>query len=216
MLPWLRTSILESFRFCASQHWLILSISCASFSNKPVSGSHPRSIKLGSSRIGSRHYIFFKASPGDLNRQWGWRASDSPVSLVCRQEDQGPEENDWPKVTPSCSVVQSCRTLRDPVDCNPPGSSVRGIFQARILERSAISYSRGSSQPKDRPRISCISCIGRQSLYQWTTWEVLSHYIHHSNTRGRQGIGFSRLEYHFYSSGTRMLSESPKMTRHPH
>ena len=41
--------------------------------------------------------------------------------------------------------VQSCSTLSDPVDCSLPGSSVHGIFQARILEWVAISYLRGSS-----------------------------------------------------------------------
>ena len=43
------------------------------------------------------------------------------------------------------SVIQSCPTLCDTVDCSPPGSSVRGIFQARILEWVSISFSRGSS-----------------------------------------------------------------------
>ena len=46
-----------------------------------------------------------------------------------------------------CVHAQSCLTLCDPVDCSLPGSSVCGIFQARILERVAISYSRGSSLP---------------------------------------------------------------------
>ena len=41
-----------------------------------------------------------------------------------------------------CSVAQSCLTLCDPMDCNPPGSSGHGIFQARILEQIAISSSR--------------------------------------------------------------------------
>ena len=45
------------------------------------------------------------------------------------------------------SVAQSCPTLCDPVDCSPPGSSVRGIFQAGILERVVIPFSRGSSRP---------------------------------------------------------------------
>ena len=49
-----------------------------------------------------------------------------------------------------CSVIQSCPTLRDPMDCSPSGSSVRGIFQARILEWVAIFYSRGSSQSRDQ------------------------------------------------------------------
>ena len=38
-------------------------------------------------------------------------------------------------------VAQSCLTLRDPVDCSPPGSSVHGIFQARVLEWGAIAFS---------------------------------------------------------------------------
>ena len=42
-------------------------------------------------------------------------------------------------------VTQSCLTLCDPVDCSPPGSSVHGILQARVLEWVAISFSRGSS-----------------------------------------------------------------------
>ena len=46
-------------------------------------------------------------------------------------------------------VAQLCPTLCDPVDCSLPDSSVRGILQARILEWVAISFSRGSSQPRD-------------------------------------------------------------------
>ena len=44
--------------------------------------------------------------------------------------------------------LQSCPTLCDPVECNPPGSSVHGILQARILEWVAMPFSRGSSQPR--------------------------------------------------------------------
>ena len=44
---------------------------------------------------------------------------------------------------------QSCRTLCDPMDCSPPGSSVHGILQARMLEWVAIPLSRGSSRPRD-------------------------------------------------------------------
>ena len=56
-----------------------------------------------------------------------------------------------------CLVAKSCLTLCNPLDHSPPGSSVQGILQARILEWEAISYSRGSSLPRDR---NCISCIG--------------------------------------------------------
>ena len=54
---------------------------------------------------------------------------------------------------------QSCPILCDPMDCSPPGSSVHGILQARILEWVAMSSSRGSSQIRDQ---NCISCISRQ------------------------------------------------------
>ena len=70
----------------------------------------------------------------------------------------------------ACSVAQSCLTLCDPINYSPPGSSVHGISQARILEGVVISSSSGSSLPKDQ---TCVSCIGRQILYQWTTWEAI-------------------------------------------
>ena len=50
-------------------------------------------------------------------------------------------------------VTQSCPTLCDPMDCSLPGSSVHRIFQARVLEWVAISFSRGSSQPRDRTQV---------------------------------------------------------------
>ena len=104
--------------------------------------------------------------------------------------------------------VQSCLTLCDPMDCSPPGFSVHGILQARVLEWAsspghlpnpgvkftssespalsdrfltteplmgsplrilepiALSFSRGSSRPRDR---TCVSCISRLILYHWAT-----------------------------------------------
>ena len=57
-----------------------------------------------------------------------------------------------------CLVAQSCLTLvtNDPMDCSP-GSSDHGIFQARILEWVVISFSRGSSPPRDETCVSCLS-----------------------------------------------------------
>ena len=55
------------------------------------------------------------------------------------------------------------------MDCSPPGSSVHGVSQSKILEWVAISFSMESSQPRDQ---TSISCIGRQVLYHWATWEV--------------------------------------------
>ena len=54
-------------------------------------------------------------------------------------------------------VAHSCPTLCDPVDCSPPGSSVHGISQAKILEWVAISFSRGSSRLRSRTHFSCIA-----------------------------------------------------------
>ena len=68
--------------------------------------------------------------------------------------------------------AQSCPTLCDPLDCSLPDLSVCGIIQARILEWVAISSSRGSSWPRDWTHDSCISCIDRQILYHWATWEA--------------------------------------------
>ena len=71
----------------------------------------------------------------------------------------------------SVLCVQLCPTLCDPVNCSLPGSSALGIFQARKLEWVAISFFRGSSQPKDWTHAFCIS---RQILYHWATREALS------------------------------------------
>ena len=69
-----------------------------------------------------------------------------------------------------CLVTKSCLTLCDPIDCSPPGSTVHGIFQARILQWVAISFSRGSSRPRDP---TYMSCIGMWILYHWATTETL-------------------------------------------
>ena len=58
-----------------------------------------------------------------------------------------------------CSVAQLCTTLCDPVDYSLPGSSFHGVFQARILEWVAISYSRESSWPRDWTQVFCISSL---------------------------------------------------------
>jgi len=62
-----------------------------------------------------------------------------------------------------CVHAQSCPTLGNPMDCSPPGSSVHGISQARILEWVAISFFRGSSLPDQESHSSLLHC--RQILY---------------------------------------------------
>ena len=93
----------------------------------------------------------------------------------------------------SCQVVShSC----DPMDCGPP-VSVYGISQARILKWAAISFSRGSSQPRDR---TCVSCIGRQILSHWATWEAPFLPLHgggegDNNWLHRIALSFSKMAY---------------------
>ena len=89
--------------------------------------------------------------------KWGSYSADSPVS--------------------ESEVAQSCPTLYDPMDCSLPHSSIHGIFQARVLEWVAISFSRASSQPKDRNRVSHI--VGRH----FTVWATSPRGI---NQRRRQ------------------------------
>ena len=76
-------------------------------------------------------------------------------------------------------VAQSCLTLCDPTDCSPPGSSVPGILQARILEWVAFPFSKGSSQPRDRTWVSRVSCIGRQVLYSLSHQGSPSSWLSH-------------------------------------
>ena len=61
-----------------------------------------------------------------------------------------------------CLAAKSCQLFCDPMNCIPPGSSVHCIFQARILEWVAISFSRESFLPRDQ---TCVSYIGRWILY---------------------------------------------------
>ena len=74
-------------------------------------------------------------------RLWGRTESDATEATQQQQQQQ-------------CIVAQPCPALCNPVDCSLSGSSVLGIFQARIPAWVAISFSRGSSQPRDRAQVS--------------------------------------------------------------
>ena len=97
----------------------------------------------------------------------------------------------WPKLIPVISLtlcgllysvvstvcvraksLQSCPTLYDPMEYSPPGFSVHGISQARVLEWAAMTSSRGSYWPKDWICVFCVSCIGRWVRYHCATWEA--------------------------------------------
>ena len=71
-----------------------------------------------------------------------------------------------------CLCAQSCSTLCDAMDCSPQGPSVCGMSQARILAWTAVSFSRGSSRPRDGTHVSCVSCMDRRILYGRATRET--------------------------------------------
>ena len=75
-------------------------------------------------------------------------------------------------------LLSSCLILWDSMDCSPPGSSVQGIFQARILDWFAISFSRGSSPPRDWTHISCL--LEMQNLGPHPTGKLASTFENNS------------------------------------
>ena len=83
-----------------------------------------------------------------------------------------------------CSGSRSCLTLCGSLDCSLPGSSVHGIFQARILKWVAISSSMGSFWPRDQ---TPISCTDRWVLYDWAEKEL---YIGGSRVSKRLHLAF--------------------------
>ena len=87
----------------------------------------------------------------------------------------------------ACWVTQLCPTLCNPIDCCLPVSSVHGIFQARILEWGATSFSRGSSWPRDQ---IFISYIGSQILYFCATWEALEQLPSQKGYHKQMGFSF--------------------------
>ena len=75
-----------------------------------------------------------------------------------------------------CLVTESCPTLRDPMDCSPPGSSVHGILQARRLEWVVVSFTRDLPDPGIEPRSPALA---DRFFTIWATWEVLSFVLSH-------------------------------------
>ena len=90
------------------------------------------------------------------NRNIKWSSNPNPGHTSTRERE----------------VAQSCPTLCDPMDCSLPSSSVHGIFQAIVLEWIAISFSKGSFQPRDQTWVSCTA--GRL----FTVWATRREGIH--------------------------------------
>ena len=127
--------------------------------NLGMRASVPRDIVLF---LTSLHIWMFYNWPQNIFSTYSWQC---PCQYTFIERQYHP----W---VHACSVVQSCLTVSDPTDYSPPGSSVHGVFLARILEWVAISSSRGSSQLRDWTHVSCVSCTGRKIVYLWATREA--------------------------------------------
>ena len=110
---------------------------------------------------GAHSWFTTRAAPGEstaTRQEEPGPLASSGTELPCQAGIFTPQRN-------GCLVTKSCPTLCDPMDCSPPGSAVIGTLQARILEWVAISFSRGSSWPRDPTHISCVSCTGTWITY---------------------------------------------------
>ena len=101
---------------------------------------------------------------------WAWNAPAPGLVVYCSLGNK-----DFLKIEVCVCVLSHFSHVClfcDPVDCSPPGSSVHGILQARILEWGAMPPSRGSSWPRDRTHVSYVSCTGRRIFATSATWEA--------------------------------------------
>ena len=136
---------------------------------EPIDGSLPGSPAPGILQARTLEWVaisFSNAWKWKVNYKWVQKRGEAMKLLMHRKSLQY-----FLCCAVLCLVAQSCLTLCNPMDCYVPGSSVHGIFQARILKWVAISFSRVSSWPRDQ---TCIFCIGRRILYYWATREA--HY----------------------------------------
>ena len=102
-----------------------------------------------------------------------WYHGSPTRDRTCTPCTRGQGLMHWTTSACACMLVS---TLCDPMNCSPPGSSVQGVFQTRILERVAVSYSRGSSRSRGWTGVSGVSCLGRWVLYHCATWEAYLDY----------------------------------------
>ena len=100
------------------------------------------------------------------------------------------------KVKSESKVTQSCLTLSDPMDCSPPGSSIHGIFQARVLEWGAIAFSNLNSHIYTFAHITrCLGMVGTLAC----SWEQCSSFIwpYLLSINIRTTTSFKLTEYHY-------------------
>ena len=141
-------------------HYLICKMTCGTLfgfqsliSPFTAVGSHMWLIKI---RVSTQYSVCFVSSL----KKYKYNTDTCPVFIIML----------WSERRKDSEVAQSCPPLCDPMDCSLPGFSVHGILQARILEWVTVSFSRGSSRPRDRTQVSRIGG-GRFNL--WATREAL-------------------------------------------
>ena len=136
------------------------------------------------------YWVSFLASSNGGGSSGPWRGSCMTIKQLPDPSEEGEKTYGLPRAYTLQSVLglgdsvllrpwkwkkmliaQSCPTLCDPVDYSLPGSPIHGILQARILEWVAVLFSRGSSQPRDRTQVSCIT---DWFFTNWATREGLS------------------------------------------
>ena len=89
------------------------------------------------------------------------------INLKCQDFSTAPKWSNVCQKLQTVLVNQWCPTLRDPMECSPPGSSIHGIFQARMLEWIAIPFSKGSSPSRDWIQVSQIAGDSLHSEPPW-------------------------------------------------
>ena len=105
------------------------------------------------------HYIFTPSNPLSILKHFQLTTNAFCSNLF---KPIGNQDHVFSCSRVPCVCVLSCFSrvwLCNPIGCSPPGSSAHGILQARILEWVAMPSSRGSSRPRDRTWVSCISCV---------------------------------------------------------
>ena len=113
------------------------------------------------------HYLIYEKHLEQSALFWWWNGFFLLLVLLLFQN--------MTKIYVHAKSLQSCLTLWDPMDCSLPGTSVCGILQARILEWVAVSFSRGTSQPRDQ---TWVSCIPGRCFTIWATREAPIRYLY--------------------------------------
>ena len=114
--------------------------------------------------------VWITINCGKFFKRWEYQTTWLASWEICMQQHRKQQlELDMEQQSES-EVAQSCPTLCDPMDCSLPSSSIHGIFQATVLEWIAISFSRGSSQPRDQTQVS--RTVDRHFTI-WATREVM-------------------------------------------